>query len=70
MIQGLRPPTLDHLGLADVVQELAAGFAGPRLTVRVDSPELTSLPAATEVATYRIIAEALTTSAGTRTRPR
>lgn len=60
MIQGLRPPTLDHLGLAGAVRELAAGFAGPRLAVRVDSPdELASLPAATEVATYWIIAEAL-----------
>lgn len=61
VVLGLRPPTLDDLGLAGAVRELAAGFAGPTLTVRVeDDDDLSGLPAATEVATYRIVAEALT----------
>ena len=61
VVHGLRPPALDDLGLTGAVRELAAGFAGPRLAVRVEAPDdLTGLPAATEVATYRIVAEALT----------
>ena len=42
------------------LRELAASFAGPRLRVRtVLEDDLTGLSAATEVATYRIAAEAL-----------
>jgi signal transduction histidine kinase len=61
VVHGLRPPALDDLGLTGAVRELAAAFAGPRLTVRVEADgEMAGLPAATEVATYRIVAEALT----------
>ena len=43
------------------MRELAGAFAGPRLTVRVEADgDMAGLPAATEVATYRIVAEALT----------
>ncbi|MFD1506775.1 histidine kinase [Georgenia yuyongxinii] len=60
VVLGLRPPALDDLGLAGSVRELAAGFAGPSLLVRVQvDGDLSDLPAATEVATYRIVAEAL-----------
>lgn len=60
VVHGLRPPALDDLGLRGAVEELAAGFAAPGLTVRVESDsDLSGLPAATEVATYRIVAEAL-----------
>ena len=60
VVHGLRPPALDDLGLAAAVRELAGGFAGPRLSVRVEGDgDLACLPAATEVATYRIVAEAL-----------
>lgn len=60
VVHGLRPPALDDLGLRGAVEELAAAFAGPGLVVRVESDaDLSGLPAATEVATYRIVAEAL-----------
>ena len=60
VVHGLRPSALDDLGLAAALRELAASFAGPRLRVRtVLEDDLTGLPAATEVATYRIAAEAL-----------
>ena len=60
VVHGLRPPALDDLGLAAAIRELAGGFAGPRLSVRVEGDgDLVGLPAATEVATYRIVAEAL-----------
>ena len=61
VVHGLRPPALDDLGLTGAVRELAGAFAGPRLTVRVEADgDMAGLPAATEVATYRIVAEALT----------
>ena len=68
----LRPPTLDELGLIPAIRERAAQFsdaqqngAGPatsaRLLVQIESPEnLPVLPAAVEVAAYRIVQEALT----------
>lgn len=60
VVHGLRPPALDDLGLATALRELASSFAGPRLQVRaVLEDDLSGLPAATEVATYRIAAEAL-----------
>ena len=56
----LRPPALDQLGLAEALAELVDRFAesdGPR--IEADLPELGELPAAVEVAAYRIAAEAL-----------
>lgn len=60
LVDGLRPPILD-LGLVTAIREEAARFTGPSLTVEVTAdPDLESLPAAVEVAAYRIVAEALT----------
>ncbi|REE99266.1 histidine kinase/DNA gyrase B/HSP90-like ATPase [Thermomonospora umbrina] len=60
LVYGLRPPALDDLGLAGAVRALADGTAGgPRVDVLVDG-ELDDLPAAVEVAAYRIAQEALT----------
>jgi signal transduction histidine kinase len=61
VVHGLRPPALDDLGLIGAVRELAGAFGGPRLEVRIEADgDMDGLPAATEVATYRIVAEALT----------
>ncbi|MDF5755650.1 sensor histidine kinase [Spongiactinospora sp. TRM90649] len=58
LVYGLRPPSLDDLGLAGAVRALA-GEAGLPVTVTADGlPEC--LPAAMEVAVYRIVQEALT----------
>jgi two-component system, NarL family, sensor kinase len=65
LVYNLRPPTLDQLGLAGAIQSFANEFNqnqdGPRqLAVRVDVPEKVSvLPAAVEVAAYRIVLEAI-----------
>ncbi|SEG85324.1 Histidine kinase-, DNA gyrase B-, and HSP90-like ATPase [Nonomuraea solani] len=53
LVYGLRPPALDELGLAGAVEELA----GTPIEV---SGDLDGLPAAVEVAAYRIVQEALT----------
>ena len=62
LVDGLRPPALDELGLVGALR-LAAGrlesARGPRVTIEVDG-ELSELPAAVEVAAYRIVSEALT----------
>ena len=62
LVEGLRPPALDELGLAgactQAVERLAAG-AG--LAASVNSCDaLPALPAAVEVAAYRIVVEAVT----------
>ncbi|MFB9720284.1 sensor histidine kinase [Planobispora longispora] len=60
LVHGLRPPALDQFGLAGAVERQAAGFAGGSLEVAVHiEGGLPGLPAAVEVAAYRIIAEAL-----------
>ncbi len=64
LVEGLRPPALDELGLAGAVRQHAASLhtaEGSRLEVVVDAPPaLPQLSAATEVAAYRIVVEALT----------
>jgi signal transduction histidine kinase len=68
LIHGLRPPALDELGLAGAVRDRAAqlmrrqGVApAQHLQLVVETPEnLPPLPAAVEVAAYRIVEEALT----------
>jgi signal transduction histidine kinase len=58
----LRPPSIDELGLADAIREQAGRLSDQgrlEVTVRVQG-ELGSMPAAVEVAAYRIITEALT----------
>lgn len=56
IVEGLRPAALDDLGLVDAVDQLAA-TAG--LPVSVEADDLPRLAAATEVAAYRIVQEAL-----------
>ncbi|WP_169945098.1 sensor histidine kinase [Microbispora sp. H11081] len=61
LVYGLRPPALDDLGLAGAVRALAGpGEAGgPAIVVKAEG-DLAGLPAAVEVAAYRIAQEALT----------
>lgn len=61
LVYALRPPALDDLGLVSALREQAAqyGYAGPHITIEVQEP-LPPLPAAVEVAAYRIVQEALT----------
>ena len=61
LVYDLRPPALDELGLVAAIHEAAAQYATNRLRVNIDAPEsLPPLPAAVEVAAYRITQEALT----------
>ena len=60
IVEGLRPPALDELGLAGALEQLARRVDGPQLRVVVDVPPIEPLPAAVEVAVYRIVQEALT----------
>lgn len=67
LVNDLRPPALDELGLVRALTEQATGFVragngqvnGLRVTVEAPD-ELPPLPAAVEVAAYRIGAEAVT----------
>ncbi len=63
VIQGLRPAVLDNLGLAAALRELGGSFTAPGFAVSVHVADLAALPAAVEVAVYRIAAEALTNAA-------
>jgi signal transduction histidine kinase len=69
--EDLRPPALDELGLAGSLRALGDRSRTPALDVRVRVPDdVPALPAATEVACYRIAAEALANAvrhAGART---
>jgi signal transduction histidine kinase len=64
IVYGLRPPALDELGLAGALQEEAARLErqAPGLSITLDIPaqDLDGLPAAVEVAAFRIITEAVT----------
>jgi signal transduction histidine kinase len=66
LVYALRPPALDELGLASAIREIAAkytaeGVPDQKLCIFVDAPErLPPLPAAVEVAVFRIVQEALT----------
>jgi signal transduction histidine kinase len=67
-VDGLRPPDLDQLGLLGALRERAVRLSwradGAPIQVRVRAPErLPALPAAVEVAAYRIAIEALTNAA-------
>lgn len=66
VVNELRPPALDDLGLVPALQVMAAKLGrsddqgAPGLSVQVDAPaDLPSLPAAVEVAAYRIVQEGL-----------
>ncbi len=61
VVYDLRPPALDELGMLPAIREQAAQFTMGGLLVEVAAPErLPALPAAVEVAVYRIVLEALT----------
>ncbi|MEO5634699.1 sensor histidine kinase [Gaiella sp.] len=61
LIYGLRPPTLDQLGLAASLRGLAAQETTATTAVNVNTPaSIPPLPAAVEVAAYWIAQEALT----------
>jgi signal transduction histidine kinase len=65
LVDGLRPPVLDELGLVAAIRRHAAAFdhsgPEPRLAVEVDAEHgIEPLPAAVEIAAYRIALEALT----------
>lgn len=66
LVYQLRPPALDELGLASALEEQARKYAsaeeGPMISLDAVG-DLGSLPAAVEVAAYRIALEALTNSA-------
>ncbi|MGW0808699.1 sensor histidine kinase [Nonomuraea sp. NPDC002799] len=58
LVDGLRPPALDELGLAGALRAFGQG-PGPRIEVAVTG-SLDLLPAGVETAAYRIAQEALT----------
>jgi signal transduction histidine kinase len=67
LVDDLRPPALDEVGLMGALRQQAqrfsrpAGADGPALVVTLDGPEAAPpLPAAVEVAALRITTEALT----------
>ncbi len=65
LVYDLRPPALDDLGLVGAIRErathLGGNVAGNGLAITVEAPEsLPELPAAVEVAAYRITTEAMT----------
>ncbi len=61
LVYDLRPPALDELGLIPAIREQATNYGHDGLNVSVEAPkDLPPLPAAVEVAAYRIAQEALT----------
>jgi signal transduction histidine kinase len=73
LVYALRPPTLDELGLVEAIRQHAAQHETPGMTegvsgehdeglrIVVEAPEqLPTIPAAVEIAAYRIVQEALT----------
>ncbi len=61
LVYALRPPPLDQLGLVEAIRAHAQSLAASSgLRVALEAPPLPPLPAAAEVAAYRIVLEALT----------
>ena len=66
LVYGLRPPALDELGLVPALRQATSALRTPDglpFTADVEAAELPQLPAAVEVAAYRIAVEALTNAA-------
>lgn len=64
LVEGLRPPALDQLGLVSALRHRASEHSGGTGPVRVPwtveaADDLEPLPAAVEVAAYRIVVEAV-----------
>lgn len=60
LVNGLRPPALDELGLIEALRQSFAGSVERGLALQVEPAALAPLPAAVEVAAFRIAQEALT----------
>jgi len=61
VVYALRPPALDDLGLVLALREHVAHYNQSGVQITVEAPDhLPTLPAAVEVAAYRIVQEALT----------
>jgi two-component system, NarL family, sensor kinase len=61
LVDGLRPPAIDEVGLASAIRQRAASLSSDTLRYQVHSPEaLPPLPAAVEVAAFLIASEAMT----------
>jgi signal transduction histidine kinase len=70
LVSGLRPPSLDDLGLVDALRTTGPAASGELAVAFTVDGDLAQLPAAVEVAAYRIVQEALTNvvrHAGVRT---
>jgi signal transduction histidine kinase len=64
LVYALRPPALDELGLVGAVRQHSDQFLDTGLQVDIDAPEpLPTLPAAVEVAAFRIVSEAIANAA-------
>jgi len=61
LVYDLRPPALDELGFIPALSQFIEGQQSPDLHVTLEAPDsLPHLPAAVEVASYRIVQEGLT----------
>lgn len=60
IVEGLHPAPLDQLGLAGALEQLASATGPSDTDVAVLVKDLPPLPAAVEVATFRMVQEALT----------
>jgi two-component system NarL family sensor kinase len=61
LVDDLRPPAIDEVGLLGAIRQRAAGLSKDDLLIDVGGPAvLPPLPAAVEVAAFRIAAEAMT----------
>ena len=60
IVEGLRPPILDDLGLTAALRQQADALATPSLPIDVHVEELPPLSAAVDLAALRIVGEALT----------
>ena len=66
LVYGMRPPALDELGLVPALEQQAVALRTPdgrALDVVIEAERPLDLPAAVEVAAYRIVTEALTNTA-------
>jgi two-component system, NarL family, sensor kinase len=59
LVHGLRPPALDDLGLVDALRQQVERTGSSGLEIELEAVDLPSLPAALEVAAYRIASEAM-----------
>lgn len=61
LVDDLRPPAIDEVGLVGAIRQRVASLAVPGLAIEVAGPAvLPTLPAAVEVAAFRIATEAVT----------